>query len=88
MNSARFPRRPFTQAWCIWTALLCLATVADAATTNSTANDGVTLYVSKLGDDSDGSSWSKAFKTIQAALGAVPHDRGGNRIFIRPDTYM
>lgn len=88
MNSARFPHRPLTQAWCIWTALLCLAIAADAATTNPTSNDGVTLYVSKLGDDSDGSSWSKAFKTIQAALGAVPHDRGGNRILIRPDTYM
>jgi len=29
---------------------------------------GRTLYVSKLGDNSDGSSWSKAFTTVQAAL--------------------
>ena len=49
---------------------------------------GVTLYVSKLGDGSDGSSWSKAFKSVQAALSAVPDDRGGHRIIIRPDTYM
>jgi len=47
-----------------------------------------TIFVSKLGDDSDGSSWTKAFKTIQAALNAVPNDRGGHRIVVRPDTYM
>ena len=29
---------------------------------------GATLYVSKLGDNSDGSSWAKAFNTIQKAL--------------------
>ncbi len=49
---------------------------------------GRTLYVSKLGDNSDGSSWAKAFYTIQAALDAVPDDRGGHRIVIRPDTYV
>lgn len=49
---------------------------------------GVTLHVSKLGDDSDGSSWAHAFRTIQAALNAVPDDQGGHRIVIRPDTYM
>jgi len=48
---------------------------------------GMTLYVSKLGDDSDGSSWAKAFRTIQAALSAIP-DGGGHRIIVRPDTYM
>lgn len=46
------------------------------------------LYVSKLGDNSDGSSWSKAFTTIQKALDAVSDDKGGHRIIIRPDTYM
>jgi hypothetical protein len=30
------------------------------------------IYVSKLGDNSDGSSWEKAFHTIQVALSAVP----------------
>jgi hypothetical protein len=49
---------------------------------------GVTLYVSKLGDDSDGSSWARAFTTIQAALDAVPDDRGGHRVLVRPDTYF
>lgn len=49
---------------------------------------GTTLYVSKLGDNSDGSTWPKAFTTVQAALNAVPDDRGGHRIIVRPDTYM
>jgi len=48
----------------------------------------MTLYVSKLGDNSDGSSWTKAFTTIQAALDAVPDENGGHRIVVRPDTYM
>ena len=47
-----------------------------------------TLFVSKLGDNSDGSSWAKAFKTIQAALNAVSDERGSHRIIVRPDTYM
>ncbi|MCZ7637030.1 MAG: hypothetical protein M5U12_13930 [Verrucomicrobia bacterium] len=49
---------------------------------------GTTRYVSKLGDDSDGSSWAKAFQTLQAALNAIPDDRGGHRIIVRPDTYL
>jgi len=52
------------------------------------ASAGQTLYVSKLGDNSDGSSWTKAFRTIQAALSAVPDAEGGHRIVVRPDTYM
>jgi len=47
-----------------------------------------TLYVSKLGDNTDGSSWVHAFNSIQAALSAVPNDQGGQRIVIRPDTYF
>ena len=50
--------------------------------------EGTTLYVSKLGDNSDGSSWDKAFTTIQAALDAIPDEKGGHRIIVRPDTYM
>jgi len=61
---------------------------ADAVAPAVVARRGATLYVSKLGDDSDGSSWVKAFRTIQAALSAVPDDRGGHRVVIRPDTYM
>lgn len=49
---------------------------------------GVAIYVSKLGDNSDGSSWQKAFHTIQAALLAVPDAKGGHRVIIRPDTYV
>ena len=45
-------------------------------------------YVSKLGDNTDGSTWSKAFRTIQAALDAVPDDLGGHQIIVRPDTYV
>lgn len=48
---------------------------------------GAMLYVSKLGDNTNGTSWATAFTTIQAALDAVP-DGGGHRIVVRPDTYM
>ncbi len=53
----------------------------------SAPRQGLTLYVSRLGANSDGRSWPTAFHTIQAALDAVPDDRGGHRIVIRPDTY-
>jgi hypothetical protein len=49
---------------------------------------GVTIYVSKLGSGTDGTSWETAFTTIQAALDAIPDDRGGHRIIVRPDTYF
>lgn len=49
---------------------------------------GVVLHVSKLGDGSDGTSWERAFPTIQAALLALPDASGGHRIVIRPDTYV
>ena len=45
-----------------------------------------TLYVPKLGDDSDGRSWATAFRTIQRALDSVP-EGGGWRIVVRPDVY-
>ena len=44
--------------------------------------------MSKLGDNSDGSSWETAFHTIQKALDSVPNDRGGHKIIVRPDTYV
>ena len=44
--------------------------------------------MSKLGDNSDGSSWRQAFHTIQAALLAVPDALGGHSVVIRPDTYV
>src|SRR5664280_2093156 len=46
------------------------------------------FYVSKLGDNSDGTSWARAFTTIQTALDAIPDDRGGYKIVVRPDTYF
>jgi hypothetical protein len=49
--------------------------------------NGVTLYVSKLGDNSDGRSWARSFHSIQAALSAVPDAQGGHRVIVRPDTY-
>jgi len=59
----------------------------DPAASDYTGHKGAALYVSKLGDNSDGSSWKKAFHTIQAALLAVPDDKGGHRVIVRPDTY-
>lgn len=46
------------------------------------------LYVSKLGDNTDGLSWQTAFHSIQQGLQAVPDDQGGHRVIVRPDTYM
>lgn len=60
----------------------------DPAAADYSGHKGKTIYVSKLGDNTDGSSWQKAFRTIQAALLAVPDDKGGHRIIIRPDTYV
>jgi len=60
----------------------------DPAAADYTGRKGTTLYVSKLGDHTDGSTWQKAFRTIQAALEAVPDDQGGHQIIVRPDTYV
>ena len=49
---------------------------------------GTSIYVSKSGNNSDGSSWTKAYNTIQSALSAIPDDKGGHMIIIRPDTYV
>jgi hypothetical protein len=71
-------------------AALCSITVcaADKSTEGRpTKHVGVTFYVSKLGDNSNGRTWATAFHTIQSALNAVPDDLGGHRIIIRPDTY-
>jgi len=79
--------------WILWCLVIAtLAVQAAMAETTSTPPDtvrkGITIHVSKLGDNSDGSSWAKAFHTIQAALLKVPDDRGGHRVIIRPDTYV
>jgi hypothetical protein len=51
-------------------------------------HSGVKLYVSKLGDNTDGRSWKTAFHSIQQALDAVPDDNGVHKIIVRPDTYV
>lgn len=73
--------------------LLAAAAAASAAPWDPAASDyaghaGATIYVSKLGDNSDGRSWATAFTTVQAAMDQVPDALGGHRIIIRPDTYM
>ncbi|MDD8025420.1 MAG: hypothetical protein PHI34_02820 [Acidobacteriota bacterium] len=65
---------------------LGLAPLAEAAA--PPRPDGRTIFISKLGDGSDGSTWAKAFTTIRAALAAVPDDAGGHRLIVRPDTYF
>ena len=66
-----------------------LATITpDPSAPEYTGRKGITLYVSKLGDNSNGSSWEKGYRSIQAALSAVPDDKGGHTIIIRPDTYV
>jgi len=67
---------------------VCLGIAADAGAARERQPHGVTLYVSKLGRNTDGRSWETAFSTVQAALDAVPDDRGGHHIIIRPDTYF
>lgn len=64
------------------------AATFDPAASDYTGPKGSTIYVSRLGDNSDGSTWAKAFRTIQAALLAVPDEKGGHRVIVRPDTYL
>lgn len=61
---------------------------SEAFAASNDVHSGVKLYVSKLGDDTDGKSWKTAFRSIQQALDAVPDNRGGHKIIVRPDTYV
>ena len=72
---------------CLWCLLSggCLLERLRAEETPTPAHN---LYVSKLGDNSDGTSWQRAFHTIQAALSAVPNEKGGHQIIVRPDRYV
>ena len=75
----------------LWAASLWAAgtlRAAEPAPGEEAARRPTTLYVSKLGDNTDGSTWQKAFHTIQAALEAVPDDQGGHQVVVRPDTYV
>lgn len=60
----------------------------DPAAADYSGHKGKMIYVSKSGDNSDGSSWQKAFHTIQAGLSAVPDDKGGYQVIVRPDRYV
>ena len=71
----------------LWT-LPATGQTAEDKGDNADTIQGITLYVSKLGDNSDGRTWATAFTTVQAALDAIPDARGGHRVVIRPDTYM
>ena len=64
------------------------AASSDPASSEYSGRKGVTLYVSKLGDNSTGRSWETGFRTVQAALDAIPDADGGHRVVVRPDTYM
>jgi len=70
------------------TCSIGLAEPWDPVAADYAGNKGKTIFVSKRGDDSDGSSWQKAFHTIQAGLLAVPDNNGGHRVIVRPDTYV
>jgi hypothetical protein len=64
------------------------STTIDPSASGYKGRKGTIIYVSKSGNNSDGSSWKKAYKTIQAALSAIPDDKGGHIIIVRPDTYV
>jgi hypothetical protein len=61
---------------------------SDAVQDLNSQQNAKTLYVSKLGSNSDGLTWATAFDTIQGALDAIPDNQGGHRVIVRPDTYM
>ena len=64
------------------------STVNDPSAPGYKGRKGMTIYVSKSGNNSDGRSWEKAYHIIQAALAAVPDDQGGHMVIVRPDTYV
>ena len=72
----------------IFPIAICLLAAGPQLAPIESGRTGKTIYVSKLGDNSDGSSWKKAFTTIQAALQAAPDGEGGHRVLVRPDTYV
>jgi len=72
----------------ITSLLTSISRGAELSAAQGDVRHGATLYVSKLGDDSGGQSWKTAFHTIQKAMDAVPDDKGGHQVIIRPDTYV
>ncbi|GMW01729.1 MAG: hypothetical protein AMXMBFR84_28660 [Candidatus Hydrogenedentota bacterium] len=82
------------RAWTLTCCCIAVISVSargetwDPAAADYTGRQGHTLYVSKLGDNSDGLSWATALHTIQAALDRIPDAQGGHRVIVRPDTYV
>jgi len=76
----------------IWVLLLPILFALIAFNSSAQSAPSLTsnsiIYVSRLGDNSDGSTWAKSFNTIQEALDAIPDSQGGYKIIIRPDTYF
>ncbi len=64
------------------------STTVDPSSPDYKGRRGKSIYVSKRGNNSDGSSWGKAFHTIQAALLSVPDEKGGHTIIVCPGTYV
>ncbi|MBN1854856.1 MAG: hypothetical protein JW829_19135 [Pirellulales bacterium] len=83
-----FPILLVAATWIVCGGSVVLAHPYDPGAADYTGHRGATFYVSKRGDNSDGTTWERAFHTIQAALLAVPDDRGGHRVIVRPDTYV
>ena len=77
-----------TLSYPIFLVLIIFFTLDNGVRCNNLGTNTSMLYVSKLGDNSNGTSWMKAFNTIQAALDAIPNNQGGYKIAIRPDTYF
>lgn len=81
--------------WLVILGLLVMIDVSDARcaewdpeAADYAGNRGAALYVSKLGDNTTGRDWRTAFHSIQQALEAIPDERGGHRVIVRPDTYV
>ncbi len=68
--------------------IMLLVIMSDNSNASSFQLRSKTIYVSKLGSNTDGASWQTAYTSIQAALNAVPDNSGGHKIIIRPDTYF
>ena len=72
----------YCRAWMCWLCGVALLVCGTTPATEVGADDSAprqpsTLYVSKLGDNTDGSTWQKAFRTIQAALTPCPMRMAG-----------
>lgn len=72
----------------VLTAFAFFSVSSQAQTNVSAKRAGVTIHVSKVGDNTDGLSWKTAFHTLQQGLDAVPDALGGHKVYVRPDRYV